>query len=389
MRVGADLWYSDQAGMVGDDDPRFALYWDLPGDLEIGAWAVLQTAAQRLGLTNDHNFTYYVFHASYKGAKPMVLALDMVYFRDRSNLTAAVAQGEAFQGQKTDSFLIMPSFSGSFGLVTALVQPMLLFGKVDTCNSFFSGCATPGGNESDIFAWGGVAYLEANLGIVRPFLGFIIGSGDDDPDDGDLTGFTTLPQREITLITGTSFFGHLDTATSFGTRDIVTPARNPAVGGGGALFGGQEFGHTVGNPFNDRIGNFMHPGLNITYSNPGTLLIPAGVKIAPARGHEVVLAFIYRAMLETEMLETALGTNVAKALYYEGFLQWQWTLSRHFDIRLNGSVLIPGSGAKDIAETSTAGATTATGTGGCDGVAMNCKGEDLGFHGQARFRAQF
>ena len=287
MRVGADLWYSDQAGMVGDDDPRFALYLDLPGDLEIGAWAVLQTAAQRLGLTNDHNFTYYVFHASYKGAKPMVLALDVVYFRDRSNLTAAVAQGAAFQGQKTDSVLIMPSFSGTFGPVIALVQPMLLFGKVDTCNSFFSGCATPGGNESDVFAWGGVGYLEVNLGIVRPFLGFIIGSGDDDPDDGDLNGFTTLPQREITLMTGTSFFGHLDTATSIGTRDIVTPARNPAVGGGGALFGGQEFGHTVGNPFNDRIGNFMHPGLNITYSNPGTLLIPAGVKIAPARGHEI------------------------------------------------------------------------------------------------------
>ena len=70
--------------------------------------------------------------------------------------------------------------------------------------------------------------------------------------------------------------------------------------------------------------------------------------------------------------------------------QWQWTLSRHFDIRLNGSVLIPGSGAKDIAETSTAGATTATGTGGwCTAAAMNCKGDDLGFHGQARFRAQF
>jgi hypothetical protein len=387
IRVGSDLWYSDQAGMVGDDDPRFALFLDLPGDLEIGAWAVLQTTNLRLGLTNDHSFWYYVFHASYKGAKPMVLALDMVYFRDRSSLTPAVAAGAAFQGQQTDSFLIMPSFSGTFGPITALLQPMILLGQADSCNSFFNGCATPGGDEYDIFAWGGVAYLEANLGIVRPFLGFIIGSGDDDPDDSDLNGFTTLPQREITLMTGTSFFGHLDTTTSFGTRDVVTPALNGAVGGGGALFGGQEFGHTVGNPFNDRIGNFMHPGLNITYSNPGTLLIPAGLKISPAIGHEVALAFIYRAMLQSDMVEDALGTNVAKTLYYEAWLQWQWTLNRHFDIRLNGSVLIPGSGAKDIAETSTA---EPTGIGsGCGGLAQNCKGDDLGFHAQARFRAQF
>jgi hypothetical protein len=226
-------------------------------------------------------------------------------------------------------------------------------------------------------------------------LGFIIGSADDDAGDTDLNGFTTLPQREITLITGTSFFGHLDTATSFGTRDIVTPAHNGAFGAppgspaSSTLFGGQEFGHTVGNPFNDRIANFMHPGLNITYSNPGTLLIPVGLKIAPAQGHEIGLAFIYRGMLKSDLVEAALNTDVSNTLYYEAWMQWQWTLNRHFDIRLSGSVLIPGSGAKDIAKASDASATGAPGdTGGCT-AAQQCKGEDLGFHGQARFRAQF
>jgi hypothetical protein len=36
------------------------------------------------------------------------------------------------------------------------LQPMLLFGSADSCNSTTSGCITPGGEEYDIFAWGGV-----------------------------------------------------------------------------------------------------------------------------------------------------------------------------------------------------------------------------------------
>jgi hypothetical protein len=365
--VGADLWYSDQAGIIGDDDPRGAIYLDLPGGLEIGAWAVLQTSSHRLGLQNDHDFMYYVFHLAHKGLKPHVLALDVAYFRDRSSLTPAVAAGLAFRGQKTDSVLVMPSWSGSFGPITALLQPMFIFGTVD------SGLVAGTQLEYDVFAWGGAAYLEANLGIIRPFVGLYIGSADDDATDTDLQGFAPLPQREITLTTGTSFFGHLDQAVSIGTRDIVTPAR--AAG----PYGGQEFSHTVGNPFNDRLGNTLHPGLNHTYGNPGTLVIPAGVQLFPVKSHEVVLAYIYRAMLDSAIIEAAVGVPIEEHLYHEIFLQWEWALNRHFDIRLSGSVLIPGEGVKDIAATST--------TENC--AVGGCQGEDIGFHGQARFRARF
>lgn len=371
--VGADLWNSDQAGILGDDDPRAAIYFDLPGGIEIGAWAVLQTSSHRLGLQDDHDFMYYVGHFAFNGIKPMVFGLDVAYFRDRSNLTPAVAAGLEFRGQKTDTFLIMPSFSTTFGPIVALLQPMLVVGSMD--GAFVAG-AQP---EYDVFAWGGAAYLEANLGIVRPFVGLYIGSADDDAGDGDLQGFAPFPQQEITLTTGTSFFGHLDQATAVGGRDIVTPAR--ATGGalGADIFGGQEFGHTVGNPFNDRLSNGLHPGVFTTYGNPGTLVIPAGVIVNPIKSHQLTLAYIYRAMLDSSIIETALGRSIDETLYHEIFLQWEWTLNRHFDIRLSGSVLLPGSGAKDIAETST--------TENC--AAGGCLGEDIGFHGQARFRARF
>ncbi len=366
--IGADLWNSDQAGIIGDDDPRAALYFDLPGGIEIGAWAVLQTTSQRLGLQNDHDFYYYVLHGGFKGIKPFVFGVDAVYFRDRSNLTPALGTAGAVRGQQTDTFLIMPSVSGSFGLFTFLLQPMIIFGEVD---GGLVGGVQP---EYDVFAWGGAAYLEVNLAIVRPFVGLYIGSADDDETDEDLKGFAPLPQREITLTTGTSFFGHLDPSTAIGGRDIVTPAR-----AGSTLFGGQEFGHTVGNPFNDRLSNLAHPGVFTTYGNPGTLVIPAGVKVAPVKSHEFVLAYIYRGMLDSGILESVLGTSISNTLYHEAFVSWEWTLNRHFDIRLSGSVLIPGEGAKDIAATST---TENCAVGGCEG-------EDLGFHGQARFRARF
>src|SRR5207249_3001505 len=41
LHVGADLWNVDQAGIVGDDDPRIVLFGEF-GDLDVMAGAVIQ-----------------------------------------------------------------------------------------------------------------------------------------------------------------------------------------------------------------------------------------------------------------------------------------------------------------------------------------------------------
>src|SRR5262252_6825880 len=46
MRVGADLWNVDQAGLVGDDDPRLALFGEF-GDFDVMGAAVIQYESQR------------------------------------------------------------------------------------------------------------------------------------------------------------------------------------------------------------------------------------------------------------------------------------------------------------------------------------------------------
>src|SRR5712691_9429816 len=64
MRVGFDLWTVDQAGYIGDNDPRFALFGDF-GDFDVMAGAWLQGTSQRLGLMGDNNRLNYMFSAGY------------------------------------------------------------------------------------------------------------------------------------------------------------------------------------------------------------------------------------------------------------------------------------------------------------------------------------
>ena len=81
MRVGFDLWTLDQAGLIGDNDPRIAFFGEF-GDFDVTAAAVYQYESQRLGLTNDNDLIYYTFSAGYN-LKPHRFQLDVVWARDR------------------------------------------------------------------------------------------------------------------------------------------------------------------------------------------------------------------------------------------------------------------------------------------------------------------
>jgi hypothetical protein len=64
MEVGARLWTTDAAGVLGDDDPRFALFYKT-GNLEFQAAAVIQTESLRFGFENDNDDVYYTFGVDY------------------------------------------------------------------------------------------------------------------------------------------------------------------------------------------------------------------------------------------------------------------------------------------------------------------------------------
>jgi len=70
-----------------------------------------------------------------------------------------------------------------------------------------------------------------DLGIARPFVGFVWGSADGDPTDHKLHGFASNPIGIATsgLVTGLSWFAHLDTSSAFAGRDYACPARSQGL----------------------------------------------------------------------------------------------------------------------------------------------------------------
>ena len=410
MRVGADLWNVDQAGTVGDDDPRFALFGEF-GAIDVMAAAVIQFESQRLGLENDNDSIYYTFSAGYN-FKPHRVQLDVIYFRDRFSGAdmAPVAGGNratadvGFQGQKHDSVVIGASWSGRFGPVRALVQGNINVGTAKGGYLNLPAGVAPG-RDYDIFAAAAIAYAEADLGRVRPFVGVVYGTGDGDATDRKLHGYAVAPFRTNSQIFGTGWFNHLETSTAFGARDAACPARvgatplqtgltrsplNVGTAALGSTTGGVECAHSESFPFNNRLGNTSHLGIETALSNPGALVVPVGVRVFPFKGHEITGWYVYRGMVNTTLLEVAFAPDLAavgrqtirKTQYHGlgGF--YQWTINPYFDIRLAGEVLLPGEGYKDIAQV--ANCNFAPG-----GAFQSCDGNDPALRGEVRFRARF
>jgi hypothetical protein len=287
--------------------------------------------------------------------------VDATYFRFRFQ-----------QSHDIDTVSIRPAVVGKMGIFSFLAQPMFVFGSVDS--------NIPGEPNYDVAAFGFIGQVDVQLGKFRPYLAVVYGSGDDDPNDGDLDAFSPLPQREITLTTGAPQFSMFDVASSWGARDVFPPATVN-------LGTGFEFMHTVGNPWNDRPGNGLSPGITTTYNNPGVLLLAPGVAFALAKGHEIDAFYIYRRVMDTEPLEQELlaregvAVSVDESMTHELLATYSWTPSPWFDLRVYGSAIIPSDGVKDIA--------SAQNCGPSDAIFQACEGEDVAFRGELRLRMRF
>ncbi len=408
LHVGPDYWQVSQAGILANDNPRIAVDGDF-GKLKVWASAVIERESQRLGLQNDNDSMYYVFGGSYD-AKPHKFGMDVVWFRDRfAGADTAVAGNRdiGWTGQKVDSVWVNASWSGKMGPIRGLVQGNVLAGTARGSTVRGSGATglptvVPLRREYDIFAASAIAYLEAELGMVRPFVGLVYGSGDGDARDNKLHGFQTQNVSDSTAIASNGFMNHLDTSVAFAHRDYSCPGlaqispvaqpagttRNPyAVGREvlGAGGGRTECAHSTSNVYNSRLGVTSHLGIQTTYSNPGTLVIPVGIRLFPMKGHEVTGWYVYRAMISSKLLDVAFapelrGGKINKTLYHGVGGFWQWTLNPHFDIRLSGEIAIPGEGYKDLAKL--ADCNPNAGTQACDG-------NDPALRAEARFRARF
>jgi len=229
-------------------------------------------------------------------------------------------------------------------------------------------------------------------------------STDGEPRDGQLHGFAEQPQDDSTQW-ASGILSHLDKTMAAGTRDAACPARfrgvrtaapvnNPyAIGTGitqaSAAGGFTECNHTVANLYNARLARRSHVGIVTTYSNPGTILVPVGVRTFPLKGHEITGWYVYRGMVDSNLLEAAFAPEIQAGvirkirttLYHEigGF--WMWTLNPHFDIRLAGSIVAADGATNDLARLADCDPSAA--------VRRPCEGQAVALRGEARFRARF
>jgi hypothetical protein len=115
-------------------------------------------------------------------------------------------------------------------------------------------------------------------------------------------------------------------------------------------------------------------------------MIPVGLQIFPAKGHQISAWYIYRAMATSRLLEIAFapelaGRSIGKTQYHELGAFWMWTLNPHFDFRLSGGIGIAGDGYKDLARLADCNPNVA-------GV-QSCSADDVALTGEVRFRARF
>jgi hypothetical protein len=110
-----------------------------------------------------------------------------------------------------------------------------------------------------------------------------------------------------------------------------------------------------------------------------------GVKLFPLKGHEITGWYMYRGMINTNLLEIAFNQpagSIRKTQYHELAGDWLWTLTPYFDIRLAGVVGIPGGGYRDLAKLANCNTTAVA-------PVVACSGNDIALAGEARFRARF
>jgi len=397
-RVGAWLYGPDIGELRNDDDPGIHLFAEF-GNFEFKFGAIIEEESSiRFGgrtpnvpnnLTNDNDNIHYEFLFNYE-SKPHRICLCIFWDRDR------MEQGK---GQtEMDYIQVMPGWEGSFGPIQAMAQAMIGFGKAKDAgfDNIIDPAARPTRDELDIFTWGIMAAAEFDLGKFRPVLGFIIGSGDDDPNDDSLNGYSQFTTDEVTATSTVVGFDVAGDGWAIDGDFKFDPPAQASIGGSRANFLKGSSG-----VFNTRLAWNAHSDVqggtsdnsawtNNPFSNPGTLKILAGVKFLPQEAHEIGLWYVYGAMLEPDLLNRASEAGVAAyreavtgnvidfsgSLFHEIGAKWTWSLNKHFQIQPLAVIVIPNQGIQDIASTVACGA-------------QPCEGEDVAIAGRVQFRATF
>tara|TARA_R110002049_G_scaffold191507_1_gene360480 strand:- start:50205 stop:51878 length:1674 start_codon:yes stop_codon:yes gene_type:complete len=253
-------------------------------------------------------------------------------------------------------------YAGKVNTVDLMFEGVYEFGSVD--NAGLTGVIDGGRDSYDVSGYAFAGRVALNTGNVRPNIGFVYSSGDSDPSDGDLEGYTSNAA-------GTRF-------TAFGGENTILNDTNLVLGT--AIFGFLPDGLGNGTPvFTGGIDNFAGFGMG-RGDNPGLWMIQAGFEMGPfsngATFTSNARAFGWN---EDFMIESLATGSTSRTEINSGYAGTEWAnelifpLNKAAAIKFQATALFPGEGIEDITE--------AYGAGG----GVDTKSDDTAWRAAAEF----
>ena len=355
FHAGWDVWHVDAieaaSFVYGDDNPGF---W-LTGDYDTFSFNVgyfklaendFQTAPATLNNAADDDRSLYAGYVTWKPDKQNKFQFFYLFDRIRNipanDLLASLSGGlfgiATGKTPSTDSHHVGGYWIGNYGGLELFFEGVYQFGQAED-TGFAQG-------DFDISAYALAADIsydfKASLGfMLKPHLGFIYTSGDDDPTDDNLEGYVgveTGPRFSKRWGGENTIIG--DTNLVLGT---ILYSYLPSLYGNGTPIATGGLQNTAG----------MGTGRG---DNPGLTLISAGLTYAPRR------FIIYKTNANvfrwnedfnvTNMVNPLLGTTKVDS----GYVGTEWdneltlALSRHSFIKGQAAFFFPGGGVKDVTE---------------------------------------
>ncbi|MFP4256710.1 MAG: hypothetical protein ACLFQ9_07605 [Desulfobacterales bacterium] len=382
FHAGYDIWFvGDPAGLTyGDDAPGFWVDgsygdWDYNAayfKLSENNWGT-EPSADRISDSKNDDRDLYAGYTDYnisenrkiKGiymydrirnvntgtmlesivsdAKTDVEELEDLGFarEDSGSVDALLGLAPDAQAPDTDSHYLGLVYEAETGIANYFLEGIYQFGQADDTGLDENELYAQGRDDYDINAFAFAGDLELDLGDsvgygFKPHLGFIYASGDDDPDDDELGGYTgVVSHQRFTK------FGGEDTIMADGNTMLgsVVYSYLPGLYGNGTpvVTGGLPNATSLGSSRGD---------------NPGLTMTSAGITLEPRRFltfKSNVNSFWWNEDTEVQSFVDGTRTDVDS-----GYVGTEWdneltlALSRHTIVKAQGALFFPGEVMEDV-----------------------------------------
>jgi hypothetical protein len=346
FHAGYDIWFIDDPGGLtyGDDAPGLWLNGDYGAvDFSV-AWFKLaelnwdvSPSTERLSDSKNDDRDLYAGYLNFNLAEGHDVRGFYMFDRMRDVATGSLLQrltGTTGQVPDTNSHYVGAFYEGSLGILNYFVDGVYKFGEAQD-----TGLAR---DDYDIKAYAAAADVELNLDEMfgfgfKPHIGAIYTSGDDDPADGDLEGYTgVVSHQRFTK------FGGENTILSDGNTMLGTIVYSFLPG----LYGNGTPVVTGGLPNTTGLGTERG-------DNPGMTMLGTGLTLAPKR------FLIYRTNVNffwwNEDFNVPSFVNPPVVTQVDsGYTGTEWdneltlALSRHSVIKAYASMFFPGEVIEDV-----------------------------------------